>query len=179
MARKRVIDQTKDYLRKYGWNVFQEVEEPNEKQGMLVVPWKGLSGDSHMLLIDPIEEKNVLIFRVPMIVKAPAEETPAARLNGLLLALAALNYNTIMGAWAYDPRDGEVVFKFAIPTHGNAYEYEDFEHCMTVVQLTLEVEIPKLKAILDGTKTGRDIAEAEGLAMQGKPQPEPVGPSVI
>ena len=179
MARKQVIELAKEFLRRYGWSVFQEMTEPNEKQGMLAVPWKGLSGESHMLLIDPIEEKNVLIFRVPMIVKAPPEETPAARLNGLLLALGALNYNTIIGAWGYDPRDGEVVFKFAIPTHGDAFEYEDFEHCLTVVQLTLEVEVPKLRAILDGTKTGRDIVEAEGLPMQGKPQPEPVGPVVI
>lgn len=176
MAKKEVIELTKDFLRRYGWGVFQELEEPGEKQGMLAVPWKGLSGESHMLLIDPIEEKSILIFRVPMIVKAPPDETPADRLNGLLLAISAINYNTILGAWAYDPRDGEVVFKFAIPTHGNAFEYEDFEHCMVVVQLTLEVEVPKLRAILDGTKTAREIIG--GPAVQEAPR-EPVGPTVI
>ena len=175
MGRKPVIELTKDYLRRYGW-VFSEMEEAGEKEGMLVVPWKGLTGEPHMLVIDPIAEKNVLIFTVREIVRAPQDGTPADRLKGLLLAMVAANFRTILGAWAYDPRDGEVVFKFAIPTHGDAYEYEDFDHCMAVVQLGIEVEVPKLRAILDGTKTVREILDADGL---GAPAREPVGPAVI
>lgn len=175
MAKKPVIELTKEYLRRYGW-VFSEMEEPGEKEGALVAPWRGMTGEPHMLVIDPIAEKNVLIFTVREIVRARQDETPADRLRDLWLALVAANFRTILGAWAYDPRDGEVVFKFAIPTHGDAYEYEDFEHCMAVVQLGMEVEVPKLKAILDGTRTVREILEADGL---GAAVREPVGPAVI
>ena len=164
MAKKAVIELTKDFLRRYGWGVFQEVDEPGEKQGVLAVPWKGLSGDSHMLLIDPIEEKSVISFRVPAVAKAPPDETPADRLTGVLMFMGAANYKMILGAWAYDPRDGEIAFKFALPTHGDAFEYEDFEHCLTVVQLTTEVEGPKLRAIIDGTSTAHEILEKEGFA---------------
>jgi hypothetical protein len=165
MFKKKTIDLVKDYLRRYGWS-FEEIEEPDEKQGLLVVPWKGLTGEGHMLLIDPMEEKSALVFRVIGIAKAPLPgQTPADRLNDLLLAMAASNYSTILGGWAYDPRDGEVMFKFAIPVHGAAFEYEDFQHCMAVAQLTVETVGPVMKRILDGTMTAQEFLEAEGLAV--------------
>jgi hypothetical protein len=162
MFRKSVIELVKSYLHRYGWK-FVEVDEPNEKEGVLVVPWAGLNGEGHMLLIDPQEEKKALVFRVTGIAKAPPDETPADRLNGLLLAMCASNYGTILGAWAYDPRDGEVVFKFAVPTDGADFEYEDFQHCMTTVQLMVEAEAPVMKGIIDGTTTAQEFLEAQGF----------------
>jgi hypothetical protein len=103
------------------------------------------------------------------VAKAPPDGTPADRLNGLLLAIGAINYRTIVGAWCYDPRDGEVMFKVAIPVHGNALEYEDFEHCMRVIGGAVEVEGPKFMAILDGTKTGHEVVQAEGLPVGAAP----------
>jgi hypothetical protein len=163
---KRVIDQVTSHLQRYGWSKYQEMEEAGEKEGVVLTGWTmEPNGENHTLAIDPIVEKNVIQFRARNVFKAPPDSTPADRLNGLLLAMGALNYKLIVGGWAYDPRDGEVLFRFGLPLHEGEISYEDFEHCIKVTVAAVELDGARLKAIVEGTKTGPEIAAEEGLGV--------------
>ncbi len=157
------VDLIKTYLEKFGWKQYRDVPEPDEPEGVVMTGWQSLGGEGHPLIIDPIVQKGALLFRAGQVLKAPPDETPAERLNGLLLALAALNYTYILGGFAYDPGDGEVVFKLGIPVDSNDLAYEHFEHCMRVVGLAVESDGPKLKAIVEGTKTAQEVLASEQM----------------
>lgn len=150
------------YLRRFGWSRYKVIQEEGEKQGMILTGWEGL-GRQHVMAIDPIEEKNVLIFQVPQILSAPPESTPSNRLQELLIAIGKINYQIILGKFSYDPRDGEVRFSLAIPTDKSNLTYEQFKHCMEVTTFTVERYQPLLEKILRGEKTHRDIGETEVL----------------
>ena len=162
MFNKSVIEVLSNHLRRFGWENFEVVEEQGEKEGMIKTGWAELSGEVHGLLIDPMIEKHLLGFRAIQVAKAPADSTPADRLNGLLLAIAAFNYQLVVGGWAYDPRDGEVVYRLGVPLN-DGVEYEDFEECLNVVRTAVESQGPKLKKIIDGTATGQETVEAAHL----------------
>ncbi len=157
------VDLIEKYLDQFGWKLHQDIPEKDEKEGVVMTGWHSPTGEGHPLIMDPMVEKGSLTFRAAQVLKAPPDETPAERLNGLLLTMLALNYKYILGGFAYDPRDGEVVFKLGIPVDSDDLEYEDFEHCLRVVIGAVEGDAPKLKAILEGTKTAQELVQAEGL----------------
>jgi hypothetical protein len=173
MSETPVIDQITAHLQKYGWQKFQAVPEIGEAEGVVMTGWSMNPGDpaseTHALAIDPIVEKNALQFRARNVLKAPPDSTAADRLSGLLLAMSALNYKLIIGNWAYDPRDGEVLFRFGLPLHTKILSYEDFEHCLNVIIAAVEVDGAKLKEVIAGTKTGHEVAVEEGLGIGQSP----------
>jgi hypothetical protein len=136
------VKQLGKYLDKFGW-LHQSMEE-SEKEGIIVTGWGG-----RLLTIDPIAEKHALIFEVPSVVTAPRDATPADRLNGALLAMAALNRRRILGSWGYNPTSGEIAFRLAIPTI-DSMSYETFTHLLTV------------QDIVEGVKTVTDVLRDEG-----------------
>lgn len=166
------VELIEQYLERFGWEQYMAVPEPKEKEGVVLTGWAGLGDEGHRLAIDPIVEKGMLLFKAHRVLEAPPDETPADRLNGLLLVLGALNYKHVMGGFAYDPRDGEVAFKLGMPVYSDDLEYEDFEHCLKAVIAAVEVDGPKLKAIVDGTKTPPEILSAEGMAGEEEETPE-------
>ncbi|MCX7841305.1 MAG: YbjN domain-containing protein, partial [Anaerolineae bacterium] len=111
------------YLKRYGWNHFQTKSEPGEKEGVVITGWGTLGGDKHILVIDPIEEKQVLTFHV-QVFKVPMERTSSEHLRELLVALGQINYRIILGKFSYDPSDGEVRFSLSVPTDNNTITYE-------------------------------------------------------
>lgn len=143
------------YLKKFGWEKFQQLPEPGEKEGMILTGW-----DGHAMFIDPWVEKGTLKMTVRSVLKAPPDATAADHLNGLLLALSVLNYKMIIGSWGFDPSDGEVVFKVALPIDSGKLEYEDFQHVLLVVVMSVEAEGRALGAILDGTKTAQEVIDS-------------------
>ena len=159
------VDLIEEYLDKFGWKAHEDVPEPDEKEGVVMTGWRGLGDEGHPLVIDPIVEKGALLFKAIRVAQAPPDDTAADRLNGLLLAMSALNFKYILGGWAYDPRDGEVAFKVGMPVDSDDLDYKDFEHCLNVVVMAVEADGPSLKAVLDGSKTAQEILESE--KMQG------------
>jgi hypothetical protein len=147
-----------EYLDRYGWKQHTSLPEPGEREGVVVANWSSpFAEGSNQLIIDPMVEKDGLQFRVPGIVQAAPDETPADRLNGLLLAIAALNSQFVMGAFAYRPTTGEVLFQVGIPIVRDELAYEDFEHCMKVVTATVDRYAADLRAVVDGTKTAQEV----------------------
>lgn len=148
------------YLDRFGWKKHRSVDEAGEREGLVFTGWTSpLSDGSNQLIIDPMVEKNALRFRVPGIVQAAPDETPADRLNALLLAIGALNSQFVMGAFGYSPKTGEVVFSVGVPVASDELHYEDFEHCLTLVTMMTDRYASELRAIVDGTKTAQEVIE--------------------
>lgn len=149
------------YLRRYGWSHYKTVREEREKEGLILTGWEAVSGRRYGLIIDPIEEKSVLLFHVPQLLSAPPDRTPSNYLLELLMALGQINYQIILGKFSYDPRDGEVRFSITIPTDKSNLTYEQFKHCLDVITLTMDRYHKALEEILQGKKTHRDIGAGE------------------
>lgn len=169
MSTQVTVQLMKEYLERFGWHRYRVVDEPIEREGLIQTGWRsGAEGEGYGLVIDPMVEKNCLAFRSPQLLKAPRDETPAERLTDLLIAMGAVNYSIILGKFSYDPRDGEVNFAINVPIDENTFTYEQFEHCLRVVALSVDKYTPIFKAIVAGTKPleeflKEEMGEAEGL----------------
>ena len=160
MRKKVTTDVIEEYLDQYGWKNHQTIDEADEREGVVLTGWSSpFSPVGHVLLIDPVVEKHGLTFIVKEIAKAPTDATPSDRLSGLLLTIAALNAQLVMGAFAYDPSDGELVFKLGIPVASDNLRYEDFEHCLNSIVITVDRHAPDLRGIIEGTKTAHDVID--------------------
>jgi hypothetical protein len=162
MATQVTLELLKGYLERFGWSRYKAVDEPLEKEGIIYTGWRSSEApEGYNMAIDPMVEKNCLSFRVPKVLVAPRDTTPAERLTELLMAMGFINYLIILGKFAYDPRDGEVRFSVDVPIDENDLSYEQFQHCILVVVKTVEEYAPKLKAIAAGEKTAQQFLEEE------------------
>jgi hypothetical protein len=162
MATQVTLELLKGYLERFGWSRYKAVDEPFEKEGVIYTGWRSSEApEGYNMAIDPMVEKNCLSFRVPKVLVAPRDTTPAERLAELLMAMGFINYRIILGKFAYDPRDGEVRFSVDVPIDENDLSYEQFQHCILVVVKTVEEYAPKLKAIAAGEKTAQQFLEEE------------------
>jgi hypothetical protein len=162
MATQVTLELLKGYLERFGWSRYKAVDEPFEKEGVIYTGWRSSEApEGYNMAIDPMVEKNCLSFRVPKVLVAPRDTTPAERLAELLMAMGFINYRIILGKFAYDPRDGEVRFSVDVPIDENDLSYEQFQHCMGVVVKMVEEYAPKLKAIVAGEKTAQQFLEEE------------------
>lgn len=159
MFRKNVTTELiEKYLDRHGWSKHQQVDEATEAQGVVLTGWSApFSNDGHILVIDPITEKQELMFTVKDIATAPLDATPADRLRDLLLTIAALDSRIIMGKFALDPGDGEVTFRLGIPIASDDLRYEDFERCLQAITATVDRYASELRGIIDGTRTALDV----------------------
>lgn len=149
------------YLKRFGWSRYQVRQEQGEKEGAITALWGPAGGHTYGLIIDPIEEKQVLMFHVPKVLSAPQRSTSDKALLELLTALGQINYQIILGKFSYDPRDGEVRFSITLPTDDNTVTYQQFQHCMGVLITAVERYRPTLEQIARGEKTHRDLGEED------------------
>lgn len=157
MFEKRVTtDLIEEYLQKLGLP-HQAVDEPGEKEGVVVSPLPVPGGQVYMLMVDPIVEQQLLRFRVTQFLTAPLDATPPDRLTGLLLAMASLNYRIPLGAFAYDPNDGEVVLTCGMPINSDDLRYADFEHVVGMLGLVMSKHAADLKAVAEGKKHADEL----------------------
>jgi hypothetical protein len=154
------VEKIGEYLVRYGWTNFQVVPEPGEKEGLILTGWGLGGGEDHKVMIDPMVERGALNFRVRQVVQAPPDSTAGDRLNGLLFAIGGLNYKMLLGSFGFDPSDGEVVLKIALPVKGGDLDYDDFKRVLDVLVAEVEVQGPKLKAILEGETTAQEVIAA-------------------
>lgn len=153
------------YLDRHGWSVHQAVPEEGERQGIVLTGWGAATGEVWTMVIDPMAERKALSFRVPGVASAPPDATAADRLSGLLTAIGFINYELILGTWAYDPRDGEVSFRVSIPTDGGRLTYDVFEHCLRTTVVAVEAVAGALRGIVAGTTTAADVLRASGAPL--------------
>jgi hypothetical protein len=154
------------YLDRHGWRFHQSVGEASEQQGMVMTGWMGADGNAHTMLIDPIVEKRCLSFRVPHVASAPMDSTAADRLSGLLMLMTYVNYQLILGGWAYDPHDGEVAFTLGIPIDDGKLSFDAFEHCVRVAVVSVEATADTLRSLIDGRRPPAEVLR-EAMAQAG------------
>lgn len=160
MASQVTLDQLKGYLEQFGWSRYQAVQEPFEKEGVLLTGWKSSpDAEGYKVSIDPMVEQGCLSFKAHGLLHAPPDETAPDILKELLVALGCLNFRMILGKFSYDPRDGEVRFSVDVAIDDNTITYEQFHHCLRVVVAMVEEHVPNLKAILEGRKKAKDVCE--------------------
>lgn len=154
------LKQIGEYLKRFGWEHYQEIPEPGEKEGVILTGWSVAGGEKHKVAIDPIVEKGAVVIQARDVTKAPPDSTAADRLNGLLLAMSSLNYRMILGSWGFDPSDGEVVLKITLSIQKGDLDYEDFERALKILIGEVEVHGSGLKEILEGTKSPQEVTAA-------------------
>lgn len=154
MSRKVTTSTIEKYLKRFG-TPGTPTRHDGVTQGVsatLEVP--GLTCTVHL---DLAEETGQLAFQVPRLLLASLDDTPADRVHGLLLALGALNYRIPLGTLAYDPSDGEVALRYAMPVVGGELHYEDFEQVLVVLQNVVAKHVSDLRAVVAGETTAREI----------------------
>ncbi len=145
------VNMIQKYLKKHGWQKFEAQQESGEKEGLVLTGWESpISTEPNVLVIDPMVEKHLVHFFVPEMASAPIDRTPSNRLQELLLAIGALNYRLLLGKFAYDPSDGEVRFSVVVPTDQSTFTYEQFEHCLEVIVMSVDLYLPIIKKIIGG-----------------------------
>lgn len=157
-----VLRKMGEYLDRYGWRVHQGAGEAGEAEGVVLTAWTAQMGGQYMLSIDPQMEKEVIAFRTIGLAMAPRDATPAARLNDVFFAMAVINAGRLIGAWAYVPSSGEIVFRASVPFLGEL-EYDAFKKIMDLFTLSVELEAPQFQGIVDGTTTAEALLKSEGL----------------
>jgi hypothetical protein len=147
-----------EYLEQFGWSKYRAQDEKEEKEGIIYTGWRSSPESSGFnMTIDPIVEKSCLSFKVHKIAMAPQDSTPPDRLKALLMAMAWVNYNIILGKFGYDMRDGEVRFSIDAPIDENDFNYKQFEHSLIIAIRTVDEWAPKFQVLLDGEKTLEEI----------------------
>jgi WD40 repeat protein len=117
----------------------------------------GVEGHEYQLVVSWLSGLGQLQFRVGGLLHATLDDTPADRVHGLLLALAVLNYRIPVGALGYDPTDGEVALRYALPATGGEVRYEDFEQVLVVLQNVLAKHGGDLRSVVAGERTAQEI----------------------
>ena len=146
------------YLDRHGWTRHVTLDEPGEVEGIVTSGWRPVgAADGHVLAIDPMKEKATLAFSVEELAVAPTDATPVDRLSGLLLALSANNARLDLGAFVYDPGNGELAFRLGLPIDSDDLHYEDFAHCVRAVTTTVDRYVEPLRGIIDGTCSATDV----------------------
>jgi hypothetical protein len=152
----------RQYLERFGWSRYQLVEEPYEKEGMIVTGWRSSpQGDGYHLAIDPMVEQGSLSFRAPHLLYAPLDSTPGERLHELWLAMVHINHRLVLGKFSYDSTDGEVRFSVDVPIDQSPFSYQQFLHAMRVVIEAVETYAPLLRRIVAGQTTAKVLIAKE------------------
>lgn len=154
------------YLDQYGWPEYREIDEEDEKEGIVFTGWPSRMGGT-AVIIDPMVEKKSLAFKAIDILKAPPSSTPTDRLVGLLMAMAYLNWRLIIGSWSYDPSDGEVRFELGVPIDDDDLSFEKFAHCLRALTTAVNAYGKKLEAIADGSLSISQFLREQGNKTMG------------
>jgi len=158
MSSTVTLETLTEYLERFGWKQYRAEDEPAEKEGLIRTGWRSSqTGRGYDLIIDPVVEKNCLIFRVPWVIKVPWDTTPSDRLTGLMALLPWINYRIILGKFAYDASDGEVRFSIDVPIDDADFNYTQFEHVLHITLSTMRKWDPRLQALLQGEVQVEDL----------------------
>jgi hypothetical protein len=142
------------YLERYGLEVVRLSVSDDDG---ICLSALAVEGHPYQITVARIAELGQLQFRVAGLLHATLDDTPADRIHGLLLALSVLNYRIPLGSLGYDPTDGEVALRYALPVTGGEVRYEDFEQVLVVLQNILAKHAADLRAVVAGERTAQEI----------------------
>ncbi len=142
------------YLAKLG--ISHQVVGDTGEQSVVICVMPAVTG-TFMVVIEGNAEQRLLHVRVGAILKAPLDETPADRLSGLLLVMSSINYRLPMGAFGFDPSDGEVALSCSVPIDSNDLRFEDFRHVMLALTGVLDKHAAELRSVADGSMQAEEV----------------------
>jgi len=152
------LELIKQYLERAGWVKYEEVDEPQEQEGMIFTGWRSSpSSEGYVVCIVPMIEKKCLSFRTEQLIFLPVNEISVDVLINLLLAMLWINYRIILGKFSYEPINGEVKFSIDIPIDGDNFGYGQFLHSLGVFVSVVESYAPSLKLIGMGRMSAQEF----------------------
>lgn len=154
MGTQVTLELLKAYLERAGMQGYQKEER-------IYTGWQIKPGQGYTTIIRVHPDKNVVSFVVPDVLTVPPLLYPPERLRDFLMALHFLNYELVLGKFSYDPRDGEVRFEIFVPVDETTLTFDQFAHCIKAMLATVETEVPKLKAMLEGKKSLHEFLQEE------------------
>lgn len=157
------IDVLRQHLEDFGWSKYRVVDEPGEREGLIFTGYIGeLDHMPHSIIIDPMVEKGVLRIFAPRVATAPLESTPKENLYELFLALAALNYRSVLASFAYDPSDGDVTVAVSMPIEENDLSFEQFKRSLEAIMWAINMFGKGLNDIVQGETTAEAVLKKSG-----------------
>jgi hypothetical protein len=153
-SKKATVRTIEKYLERYGLGAIGL--SASDDDGVCLSEL-GVEGHHYQLTVSRLAELGQLQFRIGGLLHATLDDTPADRVHGLLLALSVLNYRIPLGTLGYDPTDGEVALRYAMPVTGGEMRYEDFEQVLVVLQNVLVKHAVDLRAVVAGERTAQEI----------------------
>lgn len=154
LGKKALTRTIEKYLERFGLEVVRLSITDDDGVCMSALE---VEGHAYQIAVTRISEIGQVQFRVGSLLHATLDDTPADRIHGLLLALSVLNYRIPLGSLGYDPTDGEVALRYALPVTGGEVRYEDFEQVLVVLQNVLAKHAADLRAVVAGERTAQDI----------------------
>lgn len=154
MGTQVTLELLKAYLEKAGMQGYQKEEK-------IYTGWQSKPGQGYVIVIRVHSDKNMVSFVVPDVLTVPPLLYPPERLREFLMALLFLDFELMLGKFSYDPRDGEVRFEIFVPVDEATLTFDQFTHCIKVMLATVEAEVPKLKAMLEGKKSLHEFLQEE------------------
>jgi Putative bacterial sensory transduction regulator len=128
--------------------------------GGVLTGWRDDSGDTYQFVIIPVAGSSSLLLVVQRVLMAPPDEFSLEQLGSLLIAALAFNRRHLLGAWAYDNQHGEITFQLAVPVDDGVLTEATLRHCVAAVMQTVGHEAPRLRAVLDGSRTPRQVLDS-------------------
>jgi WD40 repeat protein len=153
-SKKHIARTVEDCLERYGLAALRVSGSDGDG---IFLSTLGVEGHDYQVSVTLLDELGQLEFRIGGLLHATLDDTPADRVHGLLLSLSVLNYRIPLGALGYDPTDGEVALRYAMPVTGGDVRYEDFEQVLVVLQNVLAKHAADLRAVVAGERTAQEI----------------------
>ena len=153
-SKKATVRTLEKYFERYG---LQAVGLSVSDDDGVCISTLSVDGHDYQVSASRLAELGQLQVRIGRLLHATLDDTPADRVHGLLLALSVLNYRIPLGALGYDPTDGEVALRYAMPVTGGELRYEDFEQVLVVLENVLAKHAADLRAVVAGERTAQEI----------------------
>lgn len=147
------------YLKRYGWQKF-DVRQDTPQFTEILTGWQDTKNAIHLMLIKILKEKNVIVFVLPNVAKAPRDQIHIGQLGDILMALGFINYQVLLGRFSYDPNDGEIRFEDAMPIDNANLSYEQFEHIIKAITITVDYWYSRILDVCKGERTGEALIES-------------------
>lgn len=134
-----LFDQLVAFFEGIGWTM---VQVPNET--ILSVNYRGKNGQwTFVASAEEAAKAFVFFSRAPM-------SCPPDRVDALVTFLNRVNFGLTMGAWAVDPGDGEIRFRYGIDVRDSEVTSERLRRATMYTVLTLDHHLKGLEGLTRG-----------------------------
>jgi hypothetical protein len=126
------------YLDRFGWKQYEIHSQERQKEGILEVSWfLGPLDNSFQLVIDPVVEHGLLIFRSQRLAAIPSLIHKKTKLE-MLEMLAQQNSATPFGSYGINLKKEFVTYRLVVPIDAPELTYELFVRYLTIAKRSCE-----------------------------------------